>query len=175
MDFHLGVSETEWPRIAEIDHAAMPPFNDGSDRVADVNTDRWRAAEFPSSNGHGTARAVAQLLSLLTRTPAIERAPVGTDVVDLVREVRWDGPDPVTGTDIRMGVGFGHSSPTMPIGRNDATVWWAGLGGSMAVVDLENDLVAVYVMNRMFPGTEHVMRSIRVVHAAHAAVADGGR
>jgi CubicO group peptidase (beta-lactamase class C family) len=53
---------------------------------------------------------------------------------------------------------------------NDETVWWAGLGGSMAVVDLEQDLVVVYAMNRMFPSTDHVMRSIRVVHAAHAAV-----
>jgi hypothetical protein len=40
----------------------------------------------------------------------------------------------------------------------------------MAVVDLEQDLVVVYAMNRMFPSTDHVMRSIRVVHAAHAAV-----
>ncbi|NDH75940.1 MAG: hypothetical protein EBY52_04190 [Actinobacteria bacterium] len=83
---------------------------------------------------------------------------------------RWSRPDPVTGTNVRMGVGFGHSSRSMPVGVNDETVWWAGLGGSMAVVDLEQDLVVVYAMNRMFPSTDHVMRSIRVVHAAHAAV-----
>ena len=88
---------------------------------------------------------------------------------DLVRTVDWDGPDPVTGTNVRMGVGFGHSSRSTPVGVNDETVWWAGLGGSMAVVDLEQDLVVVYAMNRMFPTTDHVMRSIRVVHAAHAA------
>ncbi|MEM8705281.1 MAG: serine hydrolase domain-containing protein [Actinomycetota bacterium] len=170
IDFHLGTPAAVWPRVAESDHAAMPASNDGPDRVADVNTDRWRLAEFPSSNGHGNARSVAQLLSLLTRTPAIDRAPVGEEVLALVREVQWDGPDPVTGSDIRMGVGFGHSSPSMPLGVNDDTVWWAGLGGSMAVVDLEQDLVVTYAMNRLFPSTEHVMRSIRVVHAAHASV-----
>ncbi len=172
VDFHLGTPATAWPRIAEVDHAAMPPSNLGPDRVADVNTDRWRAAEFPSSNGHGSARAVAQLLSLLTRTPAIDLPPLGETTVDLVRSVEWDGPDPVTGRDIRMGVGFGHSSPSTPVGLNESTVWWAGLGGSMAVVDLENDLVAVYVMNRMFPEDQHVLRGIRVVYAAQGAVAD---
>ncbi|MEO0493163.1 MAG: serine hydrolase domain-containing protein [Actinomycetota bacterium] len=169
IDFHLGVPEHVWPRIAETDHAAMPPSNDGPDRVADVNTARWRAAEFPSSNGHGNARSVAELLSLLTRQPTIDRAPLGATTMALVRTVDWDGPDPVTGNDIRMGVGFGHSSPGTPVGVNDDTIWWAGLGGSMAVVDLENDLVVVYAMNRMFPPGERVMRSARVVFAAHAA------
>jgi len=170
IDFHLGVPESVRPRIAETDHAAMPPSNDGPDRVADVNTARWQASEFPSSNGHGNARSVAQLLSLLTRHPVIDLDPLGERALDLVRTVDWDGPDPVTGTNVRMGVGFGHSSRSMPVGVNDETVWWAGLGGSMAVVDLEQDLVVVYAMNRMFPSTDHDMRSIRVVYAAHGAV-----
>lgn len=170
IDFHLGVPDDVLPRLAEMDHEAMPPANDGPDRVADVNTRRWQQAEFPSSNGHGNARSVALLLSRFTREPALGQPALAPSTIDLVRDVQWDGPDPVTGSDIRMGIGLGHNSPAMPIGRNDETVFWAGLGGSMAVIDLAEDLVVVYAMNRMFPAAEHVMRSIRVVHAAHGAV-----
>ena len=170
IDFHLGVPVEVRPRIAEMDIAAMPPANDGPDRVSDVNTARWQAAEFPSSNGHGNARSVARLLSLLTRSPVIDRAPLSPATIGRILEVQWDGPDPVTGTDVRMGIGFGHNSPAMPIGVNDETVFWAGLGGSMAVVDLADDLVCVYAMNRMIDGPEGGIRAVRVMHAAHRSI-----
>lgn len=166
-DFHLGVPEEVLPRVAEMHVADMPPANDGPDRVADVNTDRWRRSEFPSSNGHGNARSVAQLLSLMTRTPAVALPALAPAVVQRVLEVQWDGPDPVTGGHVKMGVGFGHNAPATPIGINDETVFWAGLGGSMAVIDLANDLVCCYVMNRMIDGAEGGIRAVRVMHAAH--------
>jgi len=167
IDFHLGVPDDVLPRVAEMRTDGMPPANDGPDRVADVNTDRWRRSEFPASNGHGNARSVANLLSLLTRTPAVSLPPVTSSRVARILEVQWDGPDPITGGHVKMGIGFGHNSPATPIGINDQTVFWAGLGGSMAVVDLANDLVCCYAMNRMIDGAEGGIRAVRVMHAAH--------
>ena len=69
-----------------------------------------------------------------------------------------------------MGVGYGLSSAHTPLGVNEDTLWWGGLGGSMAVVDLVTDLVVVYAMNRMFDGPVGGLRGFRVVHAAHDAL-----
>ena len=169
IDFHLGMFPSRSGR--GLPRSTTPQCrhqNDGPDRVADVNTAWWQALSSPS-NGHGNARSVKQLLSLLTRHPAIDRDPLGEGALNLVRTVDWDGPDPVTGTDVRMGVGRTQLSIDAGWGeRRDGVV--AGLGGSMAVVDPEQDLVVVYAMNRMLLDDHHVMRSIRVVHAAHTAV-----
>jgi len=167
VDFHLGVPESVMDRIGEMRTDEMPAANDGPDRVADVNTLRWRQSEFPASNGHGNARSVAALLTLVTRYPAIDRPTLTPATVERILEVQWDGPDPITENHVKMGIGFGHNSPSMPVGVNDQTVFWAGLGGSMAVVDLAHDLVCCYAMNRMIPGAEGGIRAVRVMHAAH--------
>ena len=142
----------------------MPPSNDGPDRVADVSTVRWQASGSPS-NGHGNARSVAQLLSLLTRRPAIDHDPLGDRALDLVRTVDWDD---ATLSRVRMSAWVSVSDTALDRRRSgerrDGVV--GRLGGSMAVVDLEQDLVVVYAMSRMFPTTDHVVQSIRVVPAA---------
>ena len=46
------------------------------------------------------------------------------------------------------GMGYGISSPEMPIGPNERTCFWGGWGGSIVVNDLENRLTVAYVMNR---------------------------
>ena len=55
------------------------------------------------------------------------------------------------------------------MGVNDRTLFWAGWGGSFAVVDVENRMTVVYVMNRMQDGAVGGVRSARVIFAAHAA------
>ena len=169
VDFHLGVPAAAIGRVAETVTDAMPALA-GPDRLDDVNTDRWRRAEFPSSNGHGNARSVARLLSMLTRRPALAADPVTETTIGRVRQRQWDGPCPVLGRHVTMGVGYGLSSAHTPLGVNEDTLWWGGLGGSMAVVDLVTDLVVVYAMNRMFDGPVGGLRGFRVVHAAHDAL-----
>ena len=51
---------------------------------------------------------------------------------------------------------------------NDRTCWWAGWGGSMCVVDVENHMTVTYAMNRMLG--EGDLRAVRVVFAAHEAM-----
>jgi len=57
--------------------------------------------------------------------------------------------DLVLGVPIRWGLGFGLTSPQMPIGPNPRTFFWGGWGGSLAVVDLDAKLGFSYVMNKM--------------------------
>ena len=75
LDFHIGLRDAELARVADLtgfgaDFARLPggppgalppgdrePAGRADPRV--VNGERWRRAEVPAVNGHGTARAVA--------------------------------------------------------------------------------------------------------------------
>ncbi|MFF3149906.1 serine hydrolase domain-containing protein, partial [Streptomyces sp. NPDC057927] len=82
IDFTIGLPEKEAERAAELVH---PPVASSSEQAAifaqlapaavaalanplvgaaEANTARWRAAEIPAANGHGTARAVAALYGI---------------------------------------------------------------------------------------------------------------
>ena len=43
-------------------------------------------------------------------------------------------------------MGYGLNSEHTPLGVNDRTLWWAGWGGSMCVIDVENRLTVSYVI-----------------------------
>ena len=183
-DFHIGLDDRHFARVAEMrTDEAQPTGADGvgipgrvfrsePDHAAMVNTDRWRRAEFPASNGHGNARSVARIVSVLAQGGAVDGVRlVGPATIERIFEVQASGVDLVLDNDIRFGIGFGLSSAGMPIGVNDRTLFWAGWGGSMAVVDVENELTVAYVMNRMKPDLVGGAHAGRVVFAAHGAAA----
>jgi len=120
----------------------------------DVNHREYRAAESPSGNGHGTARALARIYGALSRggevdgvrllsAAAIERARVeqvgGKDETLLMKTRRSLGYMlPVTEQgDVRGPESFGH----------------AGMGGSLGYADPERKLGFGYVMNQMWTTT----------------------
>ncbi len=181
-DFHIGLPDAEFARVAEMqideaestgaDGVGIPGrvFRSEPDHAAMVNTDRWRRAEFPASNGHGNARSVARIVSVLAQGGGSDGVQVvGTDTIERTFEVQASGVDLVLDNEVRFGIGFGLNSAGMPLGINDRTLFWAGWGGSMAVVDIENELTVVYVMNRMMSDIAGGMRAGRVVFAAHGA------
>ena len=69
-----------------------------------------------------------------------------------------------------VGIGFGLHCEGTPLGANDRTLWWAGWGGSMCVVDVANRMTVAYAMNRM--RGEGDLRAPMVIFAAHAARAE---
>ncbi|MFP6663636.1 MAG: serine hydrolase domain-containing protein [Deltaproteobacteria bacterium] len=185
-DFHIGLAQSEFPRVAEICTAgceategdASPPPDELPRRVHRgepphlklVNTDRWRRAELPASNGHGNARSVARVLSCLAGTGQVDGIRLlSAATIERIFEVQAEGRDLILGKLVRFGIGYGLPSQDMPLGVNDRTCFWAGWGGSMAVVDVENNLAIAYVMNRMRSGTSGDLRAGRLIFAAHAA------
>ena len=179
-DFHIGTPDSGFPRIAEVRHDEIDVSVLAGDSIAArvsrgepshavmVNTDRWRRFEQPASNGHGNARSVARIISALARGGVVDgHRLLSEDTIERCFEVQADGTDLVLDLPTKFGIGFGMPSEGMPMGVNDRTLFWAGWGGSMAVVDVENGLTVVYAMNRMQDGTTGGMRSARVVFAAH--------
>ena len=185
VDLYVGLPDSEHPRAADVAtlHAvANEPLDpelrtreqpSGTRSAALVNTSAWRRAEFPASNGHGNARSIALAMAPLANEGQLGgHRLLSPATIERAFEVQADGLDRMTGRQFKLGMGYGLHSPHTPLGVNDRTLWWAGWGGSMCVVDVENRLTVSYVMNRMLG--EGDTRAVRVIFAAHEARAGGG-
>ena len=94
------------------------------------------------------------------------------ETIERTFEVQADGVDRMTGYHFKLGMGYGLNSKQTPLGVNDRTLWWAGWGGSMCVIDVKNRLTVCYVMNRMLGDGD--LRAPALVFAAHAGAARTG-
>ncbi|MDV3123446.1 beta-lactamase family protein [Mycobacterium sp. 21AC1] len=163
-DFHIGVPATEAHRVADIeppsgtlDLSALDPgsvayrtLTGPALDVSQVNSKEWRAGEIGSANGHSNARGVGQVLSTISRSGAGPNGRVlGKSTVDLVFDEQTNGVDIVNGLDLRWGTGFALPSPAVPWIPEGRIAFWGGMGGSMAIMDVERGMTITYVMNRM--------------------------
>ena len=79
-----------------------------------VNTEAWRLAEIPSTNGHGTARGVARVYHGLLE---------GLIDADLLAEATTEhsaGHDLILERPSRFGLGYQLTQPERPLGPNRA-------------------------------------------------------
>ena len=187
-DFHIGLSERHFDRVALLDTSAV----DGPVVLTDetphhfverveqhgrlgakiANSDRWRKSEFPAANGHGNARSVAFIHNLIACNGASDEFELlSSDTVKRIFEIQTDDTDLILGVPIRHGMGFGLRSDLMPISQNENACFWGGWGGSLAVIDVDARMSFAYVMNRMAPSLQHDMRAGRTLMATHAALA----
>jgi CubicO group peptidase (beta-lactamase class C family) len=178
LDLHIGLDDREFPRVADVAtlHAQATTPSDpdllaierpsGPRSAALVNTAAWRRAEFPASNGHGNARSIALAMAPLANDGrASGHRLLSPATIERAFEVQADGIDRMTGRHFKLGMGYGLQCRHTPLGVNDRTLWWAGWGGSMCVVDVENRMTISYVMNRMLGDGD--LRAVRVIFAAH--------
>jgi CubicO group peptidase (beta-lactamase class C family) len=185
-DFHIGTGPEHDHRVAKV---IAPPPLDAAIAGADPNSiamrtfvnpplraeqswdEAWRRAEIPAAGGHGNARSVARVQSVLAHGGELDGVRLLSEAgCRAVFEVQATGLDLVLGVPLTLGMGYGISTPEMPIGPNTSTCFWGGWGGSIVVCDLENRLCASFVMNRMGEGTLGDDRGIGVVFAAYAAL-----
>ena len=173
-DFHIGmdpahfdrVSSVTPPRPLDLDLSAIDPtgipvrtLTGPFLKVSETRTDRWRTAEIPAANGHGNARSVARIQSLISHGGEIDGLQVlSQKTIDLIFAEQSNGVDLVLGLPLRFGIGYALPTPavipSVPEGRR---CYWGGLGGSFVLNDLEHNMTIAYVMNRMIyefaPGT----------------------
>lgn len=183
-DFHIGTPAEHDDRVARV----IPPADldltpdPGGMAVRALSNPRlraeqswqvdWRRAEIPAAGGHGNARSVAAVQSVVACGGEARGvrllSPEGCETI--FRE-QWDGTDLVLGMPLRHGIGYGLPSPEVPISPSGRACYWGGWGGSIVVVDLEQRLCVSYVMNRMGEGTQGDLRGASLVFAAYAALA----
>ena len=134
-----------------------------------VNTRQWRAAEVPSTNGHGNARAVARLYSALAGDGTLDGVRVlRPETVARAAEEQVYGEDIVLQRPTRFGLGFQLTMAERPLGPNPRAFGHFGAGGSLGFADPDAGLAFAYAMNQGRSGWQHkhVRRLIDLVYAA---------
>jgi CubicO group peptidase (beta-lactamase class C family) len=182
-DFHIGLPPEADPRVAPL--IPPPPLDlraAGFQELAirtltnpvvtgEVTAEAWwRRAEIPAANGHGNARSVAAIQSII----ACGGEARGTRLLSekglaAIFDEQSDGRDLVLQVPLRFGMGFGLGSETMPMGPRSCA--WGGYGGSLVFNDLDARVTVAYVMNRMQAGVLGDARGASVVMAAMLALA----
>lgn len=131
----------------------------------------WRAAEIPAANGHGNARSVVRITSVLACGGELDGVHLlSMPTIERAIEEQYYGTDLVLTVPMRWGLGFGLNSKEFPISPNPRTFFWGGWGGSFIVVDLDAKLSFAYVMNRMRSGLTGDDRIARLTMALYAAL-----
>lgn len=175
-DFHIGLPISEHDRVAEIvetrnaksesvkEGATTYPTT-GDDEIDSmrtavyfnpsglsgfrcVNSSAWRLASIPSTNGHGTARAVATLYDLFLNRDAARGGLVGPGLRAEATRIHSDGIDRVLGKPSRFGLGFQLSQPSRRIGGSKKGFGHFGYGGTLGFADPETGVAFGYLMNR---------------------------
>ncbi|MGH3414255.1 MAG: serine hydrolase domain-containing protein, partial [Marmoricola sp.] len=152
-DFHLGVPEEAMDRCADLvppppgglDVAALPEGNllvptlvNPALDVGFCNTAPWRRVSVAAANGHGNARSIARIQSVVSHGGEVDGVPLlSPGTLDRVFEVQADGTDLVLLAPVRFGTGYAlpqpATAPAVPEGR---VCWWTGYGGAIVVNDL---------------------------------------
>ncbi|MCM3749795.1 beta-lactamase family protein [Paenibacillus pasadenensis] len=136
-----------------------------------VNNAEFRRGFLPSSNGHGTARAVAKIYAALSGQHIGKRL-LSPQMIHLARQQMWNGIDAMTGNHYRYGLGFFlQGCPLVPLGPNNSTFGHPGLSGALAFADPLERLSFCYSPNFMAGGAGVGDRCEALVDALYRDIA----
>jgi len=186
-DFHIGVPEEHFPRIADLipsqgsetslsgtggaDSIATRTFASPSVNALTSRTSEWRKAEIPAANGHGNARSVAKIQAYLACHGKVgDRRLFSEETAQSVMKERISGIDLVLDMQQSFGLGFGLNNPEAPLSPNKNTCFWGGWGGSAIIIDQDARASIAYVMNKMETGLAGDMRSANLIGAFYQAI-----
>jgi len=184
-DFHIGVAPVDFHRIGELVSEGgnlarelgggnslaartFGNFSPGPDAPASA---AWRQAEIPAANGHGNARSVARVQSVVANLGSAFGVELMSEAgARRVFDEQTNGQDLVLGLPLRFGLGYGLNSKEVPLGPNPHIAFWAGWGGSLVVVDQDARMCIAYVMNRMAKSLVGDVRGFSLLKAAYEAI-----
>lgn len=183
-DFHIGTPAEHHGRISNVippeplalagadpQSIAVRTFANPLIDARMAWTDGWRTCESAAANGHGNARSVALVQSIVShRGEAGGRRFLSGEGCDALFAEQANGVDVVLGMPVKFGMGYGLNSEHTPLSPNARTCFWGGWGGSLIVNDLDADLTFAYVMNRMGQGTVGDLRSAGPLIATYTAI-----
>lgn len=168
-DFHIGLADSEWGRVADIQPPPPQPMDmrqlpADSPMVRTLTnplldpgvcmTPAWRSADIGAANGHGHARSVARLQSVIACGGEVGGLRLlSPRTIAQVFEPQAEGVDRVLGVPLVLGLGYGLPQPqTVPFLPPGRIAFWGGWGGSLVVADADRRMSFAYMMNKMAPG-----------------------
>lgn len=143
-----------------------PPHPDGG-----VNSRLWRAAEFPSTNPHSNARAIARLFGGLACGGEIDgKSLLSPETIERANTIEGDGEDVVLGRPNRFGLGFQLTNPGIrPLGPNPRSFGHYGNGAILGFSDPDAGVGIGYVCNRAGRSWRDP-RNIALIDAVYASI-----
>jgi CubicO group peptidase (beta-lactamase class C family) len=186
-DFQIGAAEADWGRVADVvpppplplDFEALGPDSltvktlTGPFIEADAaNTPGWRRADLGAVNGHGNARSVARVMSVVARGGEVGGVRLlRPETIDLIFTEQINGIDLVLGVPLRFGIGYGLPVPVLlPWIPDERICYWGGWGGSMIIMDTGRRMTISYMMNKMGAGILGSDRSAAYGQAVYDAL-----
>ena len=186
-DFHIGLAPEHHGRVSnvippaptEIDFStvdftsvAMKSYT-GPVPQAEVSwTSAWREADISAANGHGNARSVARVQSVVAGNGEVDGIRLlSPSTIDLIFQQQSQGIDLVLAEPLQFGIGYALP-PSMEMANlpEGKICFWGGWGGSKIVVDVGRNLTIAYMMNRMVSGLLGDPRASDLVDAVYASV-----
>ncbi|SDL58647.1 serine hydrolase domain-containing protein [Pseudomonas indica] len=172
LDFHVGLDDAEFPRVAHIARAkgnlgdaaaqrllkcmmteptSMPTraFTNPPSIMTSTNKPEWRRMQQPAANGHGNARALAGLYAGLLDGSLLE-----SDLLNELTREHCRGEDKTLLTSTRFGLGCMLDQPDVAnatYGLGPKAFGHPGAGGSSGFADPERDLAFGFVTNTLGP------------------------
>jgi len=121
-----------------------------------INVREWRAAEVPSTNGHGNARAVARLYAALAGDGDLDGVRIlSPATVEMAVAEQVYGEDVVLQRPTRFGLGFQLTMPERRLGPGLRSFGHFGAGGSLGFADPDAHVAFAYAMNQGRAGWQH--------------------
>lgn len=184
-DYQIGLNPDEVARCATVIPSANNVVNAAKtsppDSLAyrawkalpadeDFNSLRFRTAEIPSINGHGTARGVARIYAALSLGGTLDGVTLGrASSFETLATEQARGVSENSGRDLRMGMGYMlNSPPRRPMGPNMESFGFSGAGGHQAFADPVAQLSFAYCCNRMQDGNDIGIRASSLIDSAFA-------
>jgi CubicO group peptidase (beta-lactamase class C family) len=186
-DFHIGLDPAEFGRVSPVvpppplpfdlttldpDSVIVKTFTGPAPDASTCWTSAWRQAEIPAANGHGNARSVARVQSLITNAGEVDGVRLlSPATIEKIFDQQSDGVDQVLGLPVQFGIGYALPNAMLPFGAGVKYCFWGGWGGSLVINDMDHRMTITYMMNRMEAGLVGDERGYALVNAAMAAVA----
>jgi CubicO group peptidase (beta-lactamase class C family) len=176
-DFHVGLPESEESRVSFVIPGdgnvldGMDPqsiaYRSWMSPPIDFTWPRyrwWREAQIPASNGHGNARSVALIQSIVANNGEFNGTRFFSEKTGArIFETQAHDIDLVLGIEANFGMGYGLASSVTPLGPHGC--FWAGLG-SLVLMDQDLGITIAYTPNKM----QFVPGSTRGANIARAAI-----
>jgi len=188
-DYHIGTPPECDDRVSVMIQSSPLLHPSGKDTIRDRSffnpyvipqtsgTIAWRRAELGGSNGHGNARSVALVQSVLSCGGKVRGVRLLSEAgCRRVLEEQANGIDLVFELPIRWGMGLAIGSPLvkgMFGNRVDGhrIAFWGGSGGSFVMNDLDERMTVAFVMNKHVEAGGWDERSLNIVNAAYHCLA----
>lgn len=187
-DFHIGLDPSQFYRVANVipppppgplpEDASAPGQNSVSYKTVhgpayepSVSwTAEWRQADIGAANGHGNARSLARIQSVVACGGEVDGIHLlSPRTCDLIFQEQSNGIDLVFGVPVRFGIGYALKNEMLAHLPEGKVCTWGGWGGSIIIVDLDHRVTISYVMNRMEEGFG-LVRGPKFVRAAYAVL-----